>query len=77
MDESINCAEGTLPLFSSVTEWSKIFAEWLTNFTLVNIIVYLVCGLDKTFSVDALQAHNSVKTNKFFYDFVCKECMVS
>ena len=58
----------TLPLFSKVTEWSKELGEKLTDFTLVNIIVYLVYGQDKTFIMHALRAYKSLKDYKFFYD---------
>jgi len=51
----------TLPLFSKVTEWSKELGEKLTDFSLVNIIVYLVYGRDKTFDMHALRAHKSLK----------------
>ena len=59
-----------------MTEWSKELGEKLTDFTLVNIIVYLVYGRDKTFDIHALRAHKSLKAYKFFYDGFVKKVWV-
>ena len=59
-----------------MTEWGKELGEKLTDFTLVNIIVYLVYGRDKTFDMHALRAHKSLKAYKFFYDGFAKNVWV-
>jgi len=50
-----------LPMFSSVTQWSKKLSGILAEFTLINIVIYLVYGLHKTFDMQALKAHKSLK----------------
>ena len=57
-----------LPKFSDIDLWSKKVAGVLTEFTFMNLLVYLVYGRDKTFDMQAMRAFKSLKAYKFFAD---------
>ena len=40
----------------------------LSTFSLINLVVYLVYSKDKSFNMDSLRAHKSLKACKFYYD---------
>ena len=66
----------SLPSFSSVTEWSKKLAGVLTDYTFMNLLVYLVYGRDKSFDMQSMNAFKSMKAYKFFYDGFVKNVWV-
>ena len=66
----------SLPSFSSVTEWSKKLGGVLTDYTFMNLLVYLVYGRDKSFDMQSLNAFKSLKAFKFFYDGFVKNVWV-
>jgi len=47
-------------LFESVKGWCKDMSV-LSNFTLINLVVYLIYSKDKSFDMDSLRAHKSLK----------------
>jgi len=57
-----------LPEFSDVVQWGKRINGVLNEFTLINIIVYLVYERDKSFDMQSLLAFKSLKAYKYFYD---------
>ena len=50
-----------LPAFSDVAQWGKQIGGILNDFTLINVIVYLVYGRDKSFDMQSLLAFKSLK----------------
>ena len=54
-----------LPPFDSVTQWDKKLSGVLKEFTLMNLLIYLVYGRDKTFDMQTLKAFKSLKAFKF------------
>jgi len=40
----------------------------LAEFTLINIVICLAYGQDKSFDIHALRAYKSLKAYKYFYD---------
>ena len=56
-----------LPPFESVKDWSKDL-NILSDFTFMNLLIYLVYGKDKSFDMHALKSFKSLKAHKFFYD---------
>ena len=58
----------SLPSFTSVTHWEKKLSGVLLEFTLMNLVVYLVYGRDKTFDMQSMNAYRQLKAYKFFYD---------
>ena len=38
------------------------------EFSLINLVVYLVYSKDKSFDMDSLRAHKSLKAYKYYYD---------
>ena len=58
----------SLPKFDAVDLWSKTVRGVLTDFTFMNLLVYLVYGRDKTFDMKAMKAFKSLKGYKFFAD---------
>ena len=56
-----------LPGFSTVTDWSKHRRGVLVDFTFMNLLLYLVCGRDKTFDM-SMRAFKSLKAFSFFAD---------
>ena len=56
-----------LPGFSTVTDWSKYRRGVLVDFTM-NLLLYLVCGRDKTFDMQSMRAFKSLKVYRFFAD---------
>ena len=57
-----------LPLFESITHWKKETRGALSDFTFMNLLIYLVYGRDKSFDMQSLKAFKSLKAYKFFYD---------
>ena len=57
-----------LPKFSSVENWSKVRKGVLQDFTFMNLLIYLVCGRDKTFDMESMRAFKSLKAYRFFAD---------
>ena len=57
----------SLPPFESVKDWCKDIST-LSNFSLINLVVYLVYSKDKSFDMDSLRAHKSLKAYKYYYD---------
>ena len=57
-----------LPGFSTVTDWSKHRRGVLVDFTFMNLLLYLVCGRDKTFDMESMRAFKSLKAYRFFAD---------
>jgi len=64
-----------LPSYSSVADWGMKLNGILAEFTLINIAIYFVYGRDKSFDMQALRAHKSLKAYKYFYDGYVKECL--
>jgi len=60
LTEEVKSFLKSLPTFSSVTQWSKKLSGVLAEFTLINIVIYLMYGRDKTFDMQALRAHKSL-----------------
>ena len=56
--------------------WGKKLSGVLAEFTLINIVIYLVYGRDKSFDMQALRAHKSLKAYKYFYDGYVKNVWV-
>ena len=56
--------------------WGKKLSGVLAEFTLINIVIYLVYGRDKSFDMQALRAHKSLKAYKYFYDGYVKNLWV-
>jgi len=54
----------SLQPFESVKGWCKDMSV-LSNFTLINLVVYLVYSKDKSFDMDSLRAHKSLKATNF------------
>lgn len=65
-----------LPAFESVTDWKKDLRGVLTDFTFMNLLIYLVYGRDKSFDMHSLKAFKSLKAYKFFYDGFVKNVWV-
>ena len=57
-----------LPPFTTVTTWSKKLLGVLTEFTFMNLLIYLVYGRDKTFDMESMKAFRSLKAFKYFFD---------
>ena len=57
-----------LPAFSDVVQWGKQIDGILNDFTLINVIIYLVYGQDKSFDMQSLLTFKSLKAYKYFYD---------
>ena len=51
LTEEVKSFLKSLPSFSKVTQWSKKLSGVLAEFTLINIVIYLVYGRDKTFDM--------------------------
>ena len=64
-----------LPPFESVKDWSKDL-NVLSDFTFMNLLIYLVYGKDKSFDMHALKSFKSLKAYKFFYDGFVKNVWV-
>ena len=47
LTEEVKSFLKSLPSFSNVTQWSKKLSGILAEFTLINIVIYLVYGRDK------------------------------
>ena len=62
--EKLKC----LPKFADVQTWSKTIRGMLKDFTFMNLLVYLVCGRDKTFDMQSMRAYKSWKAYKYFHD---------
>ena len=60
--EAVKAKLLTLPPFSAVDVWEKTIRGVITDFTFMNLLVYLVYGRDKTFDM------NTMKAFKFFAD---------
>jgi len=58
----------SLPYFATVTHWKKKLSGVLTEFTLMNLVIYLVYGRDKTFDMQSMNTYRQLKALKFFYD---------
>jgi len=56
-----------LPAFSDVAQWSKRIGGILNDFTLINVIVFLVYGRDKCY-MQSLLAFKSLKAYRYFCD---------
>ena len=57
-----------LPLFTTVTTWSKKLVGVLREFSFMNLLIYLVYGWDKTFDMESMKAFRSLKAYKYFFD---------
>ena len=57
-----------LPVFTTMTDWAKQRHGVLVDFTVMNLFLYLVCGRDKTFNMQSMQAFQSLKAYRFFAD---------
>ena len=82
LTEETKCVLRSLPSFASVTWWEKKLSGILMEFTLMNLVVYLVYGRDKTFDMQSMNAYRQLKAFKFFYDGFVKnvwlyQCPVS
>ena len=66
----------SLPSISSITEWNKKLISVLTDYTFMNLLVYLDYERDKSFDVQSLNAFKSLKAFKFFYDGFVKNVWV-
>lgn len=51
----------SLPKFSSVERWPKTHKGVLQDFTFRNLLIYLVCGRDKTSDMESMWAFRSLK----------------
>ena len=49
--EEVRLLLKSLPSFSSVADWGKKFSGVLAEFTLINIVIHLVYGQDKSFDM--------------------------
>ena len=76
LTEEVKSFLKSLQLFSNVMQWSKKLSGVLAEFTLINIVIYLVYGWDKTFDMQALRAHKSLKAYKYFFDDYVKNVWV-
>ena len=76
LTEEVKSFLKSLPSFSSVMHWSKRLRGVLAEFSLINIVIYLVYGRDKTFDMQALRAHKSMKAYKYFFDGYVKNVWV-
>ena len=72
--EVIQVLRRLLP-FESVKNWSKEL-NVLSDFTFMNLLIYLVYGKDKSFDMHALKSFKSLKAYKFFYDGFVKNVWV-
>ena len=68
LTEDIRTKLQRLPGFSTVTDWSKNRRGVLADFTFMNLLLYLVCGRDKTFDMQSMRAFKSLKAYRFFSD---------
>ena len=66
LTEETKCVLRSLPSFVSVTWWEKKLSGILMEFTLMNLVVYLVYGRDKTFDMQSMNAYRQLKAFKFF-----------
>ena len=64
--EAVKAKLLTLPPFSAVDVWKKTIRGVITDFTFMNLLVYLVYRRDKTFDLNAIKAFKSLKAYKFF-----------
>ena len=53
----LQCLSG----FATVTDWSKNWRGVPVHFTFMNLLLYLVCGRDKTFDMQSMRAFKSLK----------------
>ena len=56
-------------------DWSKDLSV-LSDFTFMNLLIYLVYGKDKSSDMRALKSFKSLKAYKFFYDKFMKNVWV-
>ena len=66
--EDVRTKLQSLPGFSTVIDWSKKKQGVLVDFTFMNLLLYLVCGRDKTFDMQSMRAFKSLKAYRFFSD---------
>jgi len=71
--EEVRLLLKSLTSFSSVADWGKKLSGVLAEFTFV---IYLVYGQDKSFDMQALRAHKSLKAYKYSYDGYVKNVWV-
>ena len=76
MTEEVRSFLKSLPSFSGVAEWGKNLSGVLVEFPLINIVIYLSYGQDKSFDIYALRANKSLKAYKYFYDSYVKSVWV-
>ena len=51
LTEDVRTKLQCLPGFATVTDWSKNWRGVPVHFTFMNLLLYLVCGRDKTFDM--------------------------
>lgn len=73
-DEVIRVLRRLSP-FESVKDWSKDI-NVLSDFTFMNLLIYLVYRKDKSFDMQALKSFKFLKAYKFFYDGFVKNVWV-
>ena len=61
LSEDVRTKLQCLPGFSSVTDWSKNWRGVLVDFAFMNLLLYLVCGRDKTFDMQSMRSFKSLK----------------
>lgn len=76
LTEDVKRILNDLPAFSSVVQWGKQLKGVLSDFTFMNLLIYLVYGRDKSFDMESLKAFKSLKTYKYFYDGYVKNVWV-
>ena len=59
LTEDVRTKLQCLPGFATVTDWSKNWRGVPVHFSLMNLLLYLVCGRDKTFDMQS----NSIQCN--------------
>ena len=66
LPEDVRTKLQCLPGFATVTDWSKNWRGVPVHFTFMNLLLYLVCGRDKTFDMQSMRAFKSLKAYRFF-----------
>ena len=54
LTEDVRTKLQCLPGFATVTDWSENWRGVLVHFTFMNLLLYLVCGRDKTFDMQSM-----------------------
>ena len=66
LTEDVRTKLQCLPGFATVTDWSKNWCGVPVHFTFMNLLLYLVCGRDRTFDIQSMRAFKSLIAYRFF-----------